>query len=91
MPYINKEGPAGRKHWDPLIQPLIQDLKKLPPEEVDGVVNYIVTKILKKTYPARYYHYNKAIGVLECIKQEFYRRVVAPYEDTKMQETGDIE
>jgi len=31
------------------------------------------------------------IGVLECVKQEFYRRKVAPYEDIKIIENGDIE
>jgi len=91
LPYIKKGGPTGREHWDPIIDPIIEDLRKLPPEEVDGVINYIVTKMLKKIYPARYYHYNKAIGVLECIKQEFYRRIVAPYEDKKMLENGDVE
>ncbi len=91
MPYIKKEGATGREHWDPLIQPLIDDLRNLPPEEVDGVVNYVVTRMLKGVYPARYYHYNKAMGVLECVKQEYYRRVVALYEDKKMRESGDIE
>jgi hypothetical protein len=29
-------------------------------------------------------------GVLENIKQEFYRRVASPYEDKKILENGDI-
>jgi hypothetical protein len=37
-----------------------------------------------------YKHINEIIGVLECAKQEFYRRVAAPYEDTKIQENGDV-
>jgi hypothetical protein len=49
-----------------------------------------VTKMLKEIYPLRYYHINKAIGVLECIKLEFYRRVAAPYEDVKIKESGDV-
>ena len=56
----------------------------------DGELNYVITKIMKEVYPLRYYHINKAIGVLECIKQEFYRRVAAPYEDQKMKENGDV-
>ena len=91
MPYIKKEGKNGREGMDPLIQPLIDHLKTMPQEEVDGVINYTVTKILKAVYPARYYHYNKAMGVLECIKQEFYRRIVASYEDKKILENGDVE
>lgn len=90
IPYIKKEGRNGREKIDPLIQPIIDHLKDIPQEEVDGVINYIVTKILKNIYPPRYYHYNKAIGVLECIKQEYYRRVVAPYEDKKIVENGDV-
>jgi hypothetical protein len=53
-------------------------------------LNYIVTKILKGVYPLKYYQLNKAMGVLECIKLEFYRRVAAPYEDVKMKESGDV-
>ena len=57
---------------------------------MDGELNYVVTRILKEVYPLRYFHLNKAIGVLECIKQEYYRRVTAPYEDIKIQESGDV-
>ena len=37
-----------------------------------------------------YEEYNSVIGVLECTKQEFYRRAVATYEDEKIVENGDI-
>ena len=87
MPYIKKE---NRPKWDTFIQPIIEELKKEAPETIDGTLNYMITKILKNIYPAKYYHYNKAIGLLECIKQEFYRRVVGPYEDIKIQENGDV-
>lgn len=30
------------------------------------------------------------LGVLSCVQQEFYRRVVAPYEDQKCRENGDV-
>jgi hypothetical protein len=33
---------------------------------------------------------NAVIGVLECAKLEFYRRVAAPYEDTKIQQNGEV-
>jgi len=29
-------------------------------------------------------------GVLECAKLELYRRIAAPYEDTKIEENGDV-
>ena len=87
MPYIKAE---NRKKYDAVLNELVGILKTLPPEEVDGELNYIVTKILKGVYPLRYYHINKAIGVLECVKLEFYRRVAAPYEDIKIKESGDV-
>ena len=87
MPYIKSE---KRKKYEKIIQELVGILKSLPPEEVDGDLNYVVTKLLKEVYPLRYYHINKAVGVLECIKLEFYRRVAAPYEDLKIKESGDV-
>ena len=87
LPYIKSE---NRKKYEKIIQELVSILKSLPPEEVDGDLNYVVTKLLKEVYPLRYYHINKAVGVLECIKLEFYRRVAAPYEDLKIKESGDV-
>ncbi len=87
MPYIK---PEKREKYERTLKELIGILKSLPAEEVDGELNYVVTKILKEVYPLRYFHINKAMGVLECIKQEYYRRVVAPYEDIKMKESGDV-
>jgi hypothetical protein len=87
LPYIKSE---NRKKYEKVLRELVDILKSLPPEEVDGELNFVITKILKAAYPLRYYHINKAIGVLECIKLEFYRRVAAPYEDLKIKESGDV-
>jgi hypothetical protein len=87
MPYIKSE---NRKKYEKILRELVAIIKSLPPEEVDGELNYVVTKILKEVYPLRYFHINKAVGVLECIKLEFYRRVAAPYEDLKIKESGDV-
>jgi hypothetical protein len=87
LPYIK---PEKRGKYERALEELIGILKSLPIEEVDGELNYVVTKILKEVYPLRYFYINKAMGVLECIKQEFYRRVAAPYEDMKMKESGDV-
>ncbi|MFH1328995.1 MAG: hypothetical protein ABIH76_09200 [Candidatus Bathyarchaeota archaeon] len=87
MPYVSKE---RRAKIDPTLNPLIELLLKVPVDQVDGELNYVVTRILNALYPPRYFNYNRAVGVLECIKQEFYRRRVAPYEDKKIKEHGDI-
>jgi hypothetical protein len=87
MPYIKTE---KRVKYEKILKEIVNILKNLPSDEIDGELNYIVTKILKDVYPLRYYHINKAIGVLECIKHEFYRCVAAPYEDLKKMENGDV-
>ncbi len=87
MPYIKAD---KRTKYAPILKELTGILKALPSEEVDGEFNYIVTKMLREIYPLRYFQINKAIGVLECIKLEYYRRVAAPYEDLKIRESGDV-
>jgi len=87
MPYIAKD---DRPRFDETLDELIKTLKERPVENVDGDINYCVTRILKEVYPLRYFNLNRAMGVLSCIQQEFYRRVAAPYEDTKIEQNGDV-
>lgn len=58
-----------------------------------GELNYAITKLIvdyfDRTKPD-YAGINEVIGVLECAKLELYRRVAAPYEDTKCAENGDV-
>lgn len=88
MPYIKKQ---QRPAIDKLVDPLINHLKSLPLEDQDGSLNYAVTKTIKRVYPQKYFHYNRALGVLTAITQELYRRVIGPYEDSKIKENGDVE
>lgn len=58
-----------------------------------GELNYVITKIvlgylLRKG--VRYAYINEAIGAMECSKLELYRRLVAPYEDEKAGDNGDV-
>ena len=87
MPYIKKE---DRGKYDKVLGELIGILKSLPVERIDGELNYVITRILKESYPLRYFNLNRAMGVLECAKLEFYRRVAAPYEDIKIKKSGDV-
>ena len=88
MPYIKK---GNRAAIDNLVNPLINHLKSLPEDKQDGALNYVFTKILKNLYPLKYFHLNRALGVLSAVTSEFYRRVIAPFEDTKIKENGDVE
>ncbi len=87
MPYIKQE---QRKVVNTKIKDLCSAIKELGKEDRAGVLNYTVSCVLNELYELRYSEVNEAVGVLECIKQEYYRRVAAPYEDIKIKENGDV-
>ena len=84
MPYIKQEQRRD-------IQSLAEKLAGLC--DTPGKLNFAVSVILLKmlSFDMSYDILNGFIGVLECIKLEFYRRIVSPYEDQKMEINGDIE
>jgi len=61
--------------------------------ETPGELNYKLTQIILDYMdhkPKSYTLYNEVMGVLECCKQEFYRRPVADYENKKLDLNGDV-
>jgi len=91
MPYIKE---AKREELDPCIDNLIKCLdpeKDLMIDNILGDINYTFSRILGGLMGTPSYDKIAMItGVLENIKQEFYRRVAEPYEDKKILENGDI-
>jgi len=85
MPYILKQ---YRGAFD-------QHLKAVGPHTTSvGDLNYCITHLCHsylKAHGKSYTTMNDIIGVLEAAKMEFNRRIVAPYEDIKIQENGDME
>jgi hypothetical protein len=60
---------------------------------VAGELNYTLTKAALRyveQHGKSYQTFNDIIGALEGAKAEFYRRVVAPYEDEKIKQNGDV-
>jgi len=56
-----------------------------------GELNYAITKLCADYLLERdYREFNEVVGVLECAKLELYRRMVAQYEDKKIEENGDV-
>jgi hypothetical protein len=58
-----------------------------------GELNYAITRLLVayvRRQGKRYETLNAVIGAVEGAKSEFYRRVVAPYEDHKCAVNGDV-
>lgn len=84
MPYVNEEQREEVLGWLG---------KGDSPEFTPGQVNFLITTILDEWVASEklcYDNINEAIGILECVKMEFYRRIAAPYEDEKMIQNGDV-
>jgi hypothetical protein len=78
MPYIKQELRDEIRHGKPPLDA--------------GELNYCITKLIH-SYWDRFKNYqgaNDVMGALEGAKLEFYRRKVAPYEDRKITENGDV-
>ena len=87
MPYINTQ---KRNELDTTIQNLVDNIDL---ESWQGDLNYCITKIALKIInktKLNYSNLNNMIGVFECVKQEFYRRMLSTYEDRKIKENGDV-
>lgn len=95
MPYITQE---KRHVLDSIIDQLHHALVELQMDDelnnMEGNINYTVSRLLMMVYgdrdSTRYADINDAIGLLECIKQEYYRKVAAPYEDQKEHDNGAV-
>jgi len=83
MPYIKDEDKTK-----------FEDLYKIA-ESIDsaGEMNYVITMLVRNYIERKglcYQTLNDAVGALEGCKFELYRRVLAPYEDLKIEENGDV-
>ena len=83
MPYI----PAGRRI----------EIRDGSTPQNPGELNFKITSIileylyeLNPSEPSGYSDYNEVLGVLECVKQELYRRRIIPYGNLKQTENGDV-
>jgi len=84
MPYIKQD---ARHSFESHIQNLAADADNA------GDLNYIITKMLHlylKKKGLNYANCNEVSGMLSCCDKEFYRRVVAKYEDQKIEQNGDV-
>ena len=85
MPYINQ---VARERIARKIQEGVY-----PDPQDAGELNYLITSVVDGYFQkrgGRYQQINDVIGALEGAKMEFYRRVVAPYEDGKIKDNGDV-
>jgi len=87
MPYILS---AERDKLKPATDAIASVIDK---STTAGDLNYMISLMAKAYVDAkglRYEHLNAVVGALDSCKVEFQRRVVAPYEDQKISENGDV-
>lgn len=59
----------------------------------NGELNFLITclgHLYLTKHGTSYNTISDVVKAMECAKLEFYRRVAAPYEDTKIQQNGDV-
>lgn len=85
MPYIQRD---KREKFTADLEFARLKLSKTGP----GELNYFISSLVWLLFDEdpSYAKANELLGALEAVKQEFYRRKVAPYEDVKMAENGDV-
>lgn len=84
MPYISQAARDKLESWP--------DEPTHTPDSA-GELNYMFTKLAADYIMANglnYQRLNDVVGALDGAKAEFQRRVVAPYEDKKIRENGDV-
>jgi hypothetical protein len=89
MPYIKQE----RRPW---LQTEVFNLVDLLQKQGNGIivnsdVTYAIYLLILSLYSdGDWEHKSDALKVLEDVKLEFYRKVLAPHADEKIKENGDI-
>ena len=84
MPYIPEEDRHDMTHYINLLS-----IQIITP----GELNYVVSRLLHKAVESdsrNYENMSRYRAALLDAAEEYYRRVMAPYEDEKRRENGDV-
>ena len=82
MPYIKQED-------RPKMDVIIDDMVKFG-VRANGKLNYILFKFCKENVEPSYNNYKNFCGELRQCATEIERKILAPYEDLKIKENGEI-
>ena len=88
MPYISVE---DRERWNMGLEFLWEHIQSGGIS--NGDLNYLYSMLARFYLDKHGRSYNTmsdVVKALECAKLEFYRREMAPYENTKLEQNGDV-
>lgn len=83
MPYVKQE---QRERLDDIVEDMASAAVK-----ADGDLNYVLYAYCKRYVTPSYNNYKNFCGELRQCATEIERRILAPYEDIKIIENGDVE
>ena len=82
MPYIKQ---IDRPNMDDVYEMMISAMVK-----ANGDLNYILFKFCKYQIKPSYNNYKNFCAELRQCATEIERKILAPYEDSKIEENGDV-
>ncbi len=91
MPYLAKK---DKEDFDSKYKDALSYLESMDIKKLSGHLNYMVFKTVKawtRKNGKKYFVFAAVVGTMICCVLEIYRRLVAPYEDEKILENGDVE
>ena len=90
MPYIKQKEREFLAKWLDGLNTVLVDMTNKGKKN-NGIVCYVLYKILVDVYAnSNYEVMSNALKVLESAKLEFYRKIMAPYEEKKMMDIKNV-
>lgn len=91
MPYIKQEKRDLLEKPIEAVRDALRQLESDDPENnFEGNMNYVISSLIARCYKVSYRDINDVVGMLNCVKDEYYRRVAVPYENQKAHDHGDV-
>jgi len=76
---------SKREKWDKILKDVEKILDKTDIFDTDEELTYFIFSILEEKYSkgkfedTKFLNHNRALGLLETLKQEYYRTKIVPY------------
>lgn len=67
--------------------------REMPIAETAGELNYLISRDVSRYVKQKglsYQTFNDILGALRCVEIEIARRFIAPYEDRKLMDNGEV-
>ena len=89
MHYIKKE---KRALFDGYINQILNNIRNYSKGDANSMMAYIIYKLIKTHYGSKgdWEQKSDALKILSDITLEYYRRIIAPYSDIKIEQNGDV-